>query len=448
MKESRDKGTYMNLPSFGSNNNTRDYGTQRRSQRQQPPQKLQGHGNPFSIPTTPTTTTGTIDNSPGGTQRTNKPVAYITFSHFNGTQRFQEMILGSVLTWLPPEEPMYVVLSKMWFDKFQEWRKRETPASRYAERIVPLFVDCPEGQFGESPCCKQEKGLLEFYDRGLLNRYDWVAYMDDDTYIRPTFLTNFLEYYPVWLQYGTTNFTYTTTDATTTIATAHNKNKKNKNSSVKTDAVVMPPPPPPPPPPTTEPVPPVVFSGGWPPKRLGQAGYKTFRKTPYNCSVDKPFTYPHGQPVVYSAAGLRRILNGLKLGGLVKQCREFNVTHDSGNAIFHWMYSLSDSWIRMPQRPDRILNHYMAIHGVGRCERGPCDMAYIHKRFTNDVEQELWQPLPEEYKYEMHEVAGFHQTETYKLYGDPSSWTKEWHTMPVSNCISPNGTIIATKSTS
>ena len=406
-------------------NNTRYNHTQQQQQL-----LLQGHGNPSSSPTTiiATPTTETIDGLPGGTQRVNKPVAYITFSHLKGTERFEKMIIGSVSTWLPPEEPMYVVFSKMWSDKYEEWKKNETSASRYADRIVPLFVDCPEGKFGESPCCKQEKGLLEFLDRGLLDRYDWVVYMDDDVYIRSKFLTNFLDFYPVWLQYGTTNFT--------NITTVNNKRFKG-------DPVVMPPPPP-----TKGPVPPVVFSGGWPAKRLGQAGYKGPHQSAYKCSRGESFTYPHGQPVVYSAAGLRRIQNGLELGGLVKQCREFDVTHDAGNAIFHWMYSLPDSWIRMPQRADRQRNHFVALHGIGRCPKGQCDMAYIHKLYTKQARTWMRPPAPDEYDYKMHEATGFHKTETYEIYGDPSSWTKEWHTMPVSNCIVRNETAVATKSSS
>ena len=419
----------MTLPLFGNSNNSNMNNTRYNHTQQQQQLLLQGHGNPSSSPTTIIATTETIDGLPGGTQRVHKPVAYITFSHLKGTERFEMMVIGSVSTWLPPEEPMYVVFSKMWSDKYEEWKKNETSASRYADRIVPLFVDCPEGKFGESPCCKQEKGLLEFLDRGLLDRYDWVVYMDDDVYIRSKFLTNFLDFYPVWLQYGTTNFT--------NITTVNNKR-------VKGDPVVMPPPPP-----TKGPVPPVVFSGGWPPRWLGQPGYIGLDKSAYKCSLDESFTYPHGQPVVYSAAGLRRIQNGLELGGLVKQCREFDVTHDAGNAILHWMYSLPDARIRMRQRPSRFRNDLIAVHGIGRCENAQCDMADIHKMYTDDGEQQMRPPpAPDEYEYKMHEVTGFHKTETYEIYGDPSSWTKEWHTMPVSNCIVRNGTAVATKSSS
>ena len=31
-------------------------------------------------------------------------------------------------------------------------------------------------------------------------------------------------------------------------------------------------------------------------------------------------------------------------------------------------------------------------------------------------------------------MSGFRQTEVYKKYGDPSTWTDEWHTMPLSDC--------------
>jgi hypothetical protein len=60
----------------------------------------------------------------------------------------------------------------------------------------------------------------------------------------------------------------------------------------------------------------------------------------YHCSDDAQFRYNWGQPVVYNRAAFELVIPGLQNDGLVKQCLEYEVTHDVGNAIFHWMYSI------------------------------------------------------------------------------------------------------------
>jgi hypothetical protein len=38
---------------------------------------------------------------------------------------------------------------------------------------------------------------------------------------------------------------------------------------------------------------------------------------------------------------------------------------------------------------------------------------------------------PRAYRRNKFRVMGFHQTETYRRYGDPISWGTTWHAMPV-----------------
>ena len=349
----------------------------------------------------------------------NDTIAYITFSHLNGTTRFKDMIIDAVYTWLPPGQPYYVVLSKMWQHDYQQWRDQNnnnnnnnTTLVAMPNRIVPLFVDCPEGKFGESPCCKQEKGLLEFLQRGLLDQYDWIVYMDDDMYVRTEYLTSYLSHYRVWLQYNTTNMTElntqykpTTTTATTTTT-------------------------------TTVQIPPIIFSGGWPAKRLGQSGYLVSKEASYQCSHREAFKYPHGQPVIYSKAALGQVHQGLKLGGLVRQCTAFDVTHDAGNAIFHWMHSIPSGWLRVAQRPGQPRWDVLITHGVGRClgVTTDCTMHTLHKLYGKRKRIKRNKVPVADYMYHEHHVNGFRETGTYRRYGDPSTWEAEWHTMAVEDC--------------
>merc|ERR1712232_486716 len=78
-----------------------------------------------------------------------------------------------------------------------------------------------------------------------------------------------------------------------------------------------------------------------------------------------------GQPVVYNRDALELILPGLRWNGLVRQCLEFNVTHDVGNAIFHWMYSIPTARFRANnykaynKLPSHFRDDIIAHHGLG-----------------------------------------------------------------------------------
>jgi hypothetical protein len=303
-------------------------------------------------------------------------VAYITFTHLNGIQRFEDMILRAIDTWLPSQEQYYVVVSNLWKQHLQDLL--EGNFSSYKNRIHPIYVACPESKFGFSPCCKQEQGLLYVW-QNFATQYDWFVYMDDDIYMRANFLEGFVSTLP-----------------------AHTA--------------------------------PIVLTSGAPPHRLGQAGYRGSKRA-YKCSKDDDFKYPWASLAVYNWCALRRISNGLRLGGLTKQCLEFRVTHDTGNAILHWMYSIPTISIAVPQRPDRKRNHFMALHGVGRCERKKCTMNILHNWYTKTYRQP---PNRSEYRYLWHNVSGFKTVQHYREYGDPESWKTLWHTMPTSACAGSN----------
>ena len=303
-------------------------------------------------------------------------VAYMAFTHLNGTQRFENMILGSIDTWLPNQEQYYVVLSNMWKQQLQDLL--DGSFSSYKNRIHAVFVDCPEGKFGLSPCCKQEQGLLYLW-QNFANKYEWFAFMDDDIYTRATFLEAFVS----------------------TLPANHE---------------------------------PIVLTSGTPPQRLGQAGYLE-KQSAYKCSNDHDFIYPWASLAIYNRIALRRISNGLRLGGLSKQCREFRVTHDTGNAILHWMYSIPSIHISVSNRPSGKSSHSFAVHGVGRCKIKNCSMNELHRWYQR---HDRHRPNLSNYRYIWHNVSGFKTVQHYKEYGDPASWTTEWHTMPISACAGGN----------
>ena len=239
-------------------------------------------------------------------------VAHITFSHMKSFDHWTNVILPATDLFIPTNDVYYVVLSNHWEQTYNAIKGTD---ERY-QRIVPLFVNCPEGHFGESPCCKQELGLIQFQDEILVDNagngtsgttttksYDWIMYMDDDMYIRKEALET-------WLNYM--NYAH---DAIT--------NKVN----ITHDPIVL----------SSD-----IGHG------LGQSGYLPVKgpgkngMANYECigagGVDDHYNYPWGQPIVYNQPAFQIVLKAFRLGGLVKQCREYGVTHDAGNAILHWMY--------------------------------------------------------------------------------------------------------------
>ena len=334
-------------------------------------------------------------------------VAFVTFSHMADIAKFNKILLGAVKTWFPKDEVYYIVLNQQWRETFINWRHdliRENQTQ--VELIQPIFVDCPESARVESPCCKQEKGLIEFYDKYYHEReYSWVYFADDDMFVNTRILYEYLDILP----YGLTT-----------------EHAKYLNGPL------------------------VLLSNSNSPQVLGHG---KVAKTPYSCEKkDDSYKYPWGQPVVYNRKAMESVIAGLRLGGLVKQCLEFDVNHDVGNAIFHWMYSIP--YASFP----RVFN----LKGVKDPEKflqrkGPKkqklfreDVTVIHGiDFHHDFSQELFWTrrfrdsskvfdrkgnIPPDAYFGFGHVTGFHSTDTFAKYGSPQEWKDEWHTMPISDC--------------
>ena len=279
---------------------------------------------------------------------------------------------------------MYVVLAKKWKSKYEDllFGANTTNTSiytKYASRIEPIFVDCPEGYYGEAPCCKQDKGLTM-----IQQSYDFYVYMDDDVYIRHDFLLSFLSLIP------------------------------------------------------TEDM--VVIVGSVESKRLGQTGYLRKQKRTYNCSDE--ILYPWGQPAIYTHSTLQYIQNGLKHGGITKQCLEYGVLHDVGNALFHFMYQLDYIYLDVASFMGNFREELYGMHRIGRGggdAKGPGKetMYYVHQRFQIPrYAKEKWP----KHKIRRFQSNEYQTTKTYKLYGEPSTWSDDdqWHTMPIRDCMGEN----------
>jgi len=306
-------------------------------------------------------------------------IAYVTFAHLKDTSRFERFVFPSLDTWFrDSDDAYYVVLGEVWREAYHghlcngnnsEWKRR------YCPRLRPIFVDCPEAYYGESPCCKNEKGMLKMHeDHG--KEYDWFMYMDDDVYVRREFLGKYIE--PL--------------DPSGIMILASGKN------------------------------------GG----KLTKLGTPSFRfgNSLYPCSSDIEYMYPWGQPVVYSRGALARAAVGFRLGGLVKQCLEYGVTHDAGNAIFHWMMQFPELRIPFPREAAHTALTHFGSHTVGRTRRNSNDWNFTETEtfFQNKDGDDLT------FIRHWHNVTGFRSTATYQAYGNPWTWTDVWHTMNVSDC--------------
>lgn len=238
-------------------------------------------------------------------------VAFITFSYVtNGdTNKLLNFLLPAVDTWAAPVPgesinygPMlYVVLSRQSRVPFETNCK-----AALCNRIQPVYVDCPEGYYGESPCCKQQKGMLAIFEGREYPLYDFYAYFDDDIYLRKEYIAQYLRSFEP-------NFPMALVP---------------RNSDAK-------------------------FIG-LPPENVCS-----------NVRGDN-FMYPWGMPIFYSRGAMGLLARGFKANGLVKQCREFLVTHDIGNQIFNWMYSLRIAKMPPMTTLPKMRADFIGSHWVGR----------------------------------------------------------------------------------
>jgi hypothetical protein len=240
-------------------------------------------------------------------------------------------------------------------------------------------------------CCKQENGMIAILDHHHMveYKYDYLLYADDDNYIRASYLQKYLTFL-------------------------------DKNEVF------------------------VMTQGEWR-KSFGLYGVNG-DTAPYRCSRDQAFRYPWGQAVLYSQGALKRVEKGLRLGGLTKQCKEYNVAQDVGNAIFHWMYEIPEKNNRILERCHKLKAGHFGCHGVGRKDKSKKystaeikTMFEVHEEFTTVLGEK---PL-KRFVRRMHmwrfnagnvKDLGFRLTVTFKKYGHPSTWESQWYTMPVSDC--------------
>jgi len=330
-------------------------------------------------------------------------IAFITFSHMSDLPQFNATILAAAETWLPADATYYVVLNRRWEDTFNQWKQQirkntENGGIRKSAgltRIQPIYVDCPEAKFGESPCCKQEQGLIQFHKTyyQALN-YDWVMYMDDDMYVNARLLNDFIKVLPAGLP--------------------------NKKEYIFANGKN-----------------PLLLLGNNGPPSLGTSGYLR-KRSDYQCSKDEQFVYPWGGVVLYNKAAFEMVIPGLQNNGLVKQCLEYKVTHDVGNAIFHWMYSIPAVRFRVSNakaKKGRIIKRedFIAYHGAGTSEEIRMDVFHKHRVPDEKVIFNV-SSLPGEGYFGWFNVSGFQRTDTFKQFRNPQEWEGEWHTMPVSDC--------------
>ena len=202
--------------------------------------------------------------------------------------------------------------------------------------------------------------------------YDWFVYMDDDVFIRRKYLAKYVE--PL--------------DPSDRAILASGKN-------------------------------------GGKMSKLGEPSFN-YGKSPYPCSSDLEYMYPWGQPVVYSRGALMRAATGFRLGGLVKQCLEYGVTHDVGNAIYHWMMQFPELRIPFPATVNGMELTHFGSH-VGKENDGnffEIESFFESKNLTDRAFLRHW-----------HNVTGFRSTMAYRKHGNPWTWTNVWHTMNISDCM-------------
>ena len=308
-------------------------------------------------------------------------IAFITFAHLADTSRFDRLIFPSIDTWMAETDaPYFVVLNNQWKDAYEQelCGSTNTTNQPYCQRMEPIWVDCTEGYYGPSPCCKSQEGLRIVYSK--YPEYDWYLYQDDDMYMRVRYMQQFLAQFD------------------------------RDDPAVVSNSMLYP------------------------------LGVSTFVSA-YNCSFYEQDVYPWGQPVLYNYGAMRTMARGLELGSLVQQCDAYEVTHDAGNQILHWMYSFPVLRVSIAQMyPQRIQdpdfevkdkNSALGVHSVSRGD-GSWTMLEVHEHYTKEDVNETMMATPHEYTW--HNVTGFHNTPTYLEHGDPSTWQDEWHTMPISDC--------------
>ena len=300
----------------------------------------------------------------------NVSIAYITFVHLQDTKRFDTFVFPSIDTFLKNEPLPYFVVLN------EQWKPQYAHLCSnhtvYCNKIHPIWVNCTEDYYGPSPCCKADQGLSQMFES--FPDIDWFVYMDDDFYVRPDYTRNLLS--------------------------------------------------------TLDPEDPAIVT----PSNLFPLGVSFFRDA-YRCSRYEQDMHPWGNPVMYNRGAMQRIHRGLQLGAIQKQCEAYTVTHDAGNAVVHWMYSLPVLQVGVSvEFPSHFTDRLKMFNGK--------EMGVAMHKVTLDLSfrevEEMYNSMNSSqmvtFQYVWHNVTAFHQTDTYKKHGDPSTWTNKWHTMGIDEC--------------
>lgn len=378
--------------------------------------------------------------------------AFITFSYVkhDDTHKLLDFLLPAVDTWAAPTAywynatgmfesedrtfyqnedhtlhnsfRLYVVFSQVSKDPFEKMcgsESKQLPPEKQAlcKRIHPIYVDCPEGGYGQSPCCKQQKGLLEIF-KDDYPLYDWYAFFDDDVYLRKEYIAKVLHVlqppdFPM-------------------AAVAYNQDKR------------------------------FIAQKGSGSKTCGKEGMDHFM-------------YPWGQPIFYSRGAMSTMARGYRANSLTLQCAAFNLTHDVGNQVLNWMYSLPMAalppLVSLPiMRKDHFGSHwvgrddvredlygedkqvtrrvYTASDRVGRYRtyiqkmlpKGEFSFYETHKKWMKPA---MKHPKVKDLATVRNEtlawyknVTGFRQTDTFAVHGDPQTWKEgQWFTMQYTDCV-------------
>ena len=336
----------------------------------------------------------TDDNNKGKLARPPASIVWITYTHLSDTWRFENYIFPSLDTWLAnTTDTYYIVMANPWKEKFEQDLCNSTSRpqwKQYCDRIQVVWVDCPEGYYGISPCCKSEKGLLSVYQQlTATNRsFDYYCYLDDDMYMRASDLQKYLAPLPA-----------------------------------QKEAFV------------------VTVSKSFP------LGLSVFTDTLYNCSFDDNFTMPWGQPIIYSHAAMKQLAPALRGQALTKQCESFAVTHDAGNQVVHWMFSwpalqipfldrafdgfFDDYWFSYADPKDSFGMHGM--HRFFEADSPNLTMQDVHDFFN--IETDAARQATENRVYRWHNATGFQSTNIFRQFGEPTTWKDQWNTLPTSDCF-------------